>query len=63
MAIVSASLRKPVSTSPAAIPPVSWEEIRYFVAAARHGSLNAVAIEAGVDHTTLSRRISALAGC
>jgi len=60
MAIASASLRKPVSTSAAATPPVSWEEIRYFVAAARHGSLNAAAIEAGVDHTTLSRRISAL---
>lgn len=30
------------------------------MAAARHGSLNAAASEAGVDHTTLSRRITAL---
>lgn len=41
-------------------PPVSREEIRFFLAAAKHGSLNGAAREAGVDHTTLSRRISAL---
>jgi DNA-binding transcriptional LysR family regulator len=46
--------------SPGMPLPVSWDEIRYFVAAARRGSLNAAADDAGVDHSTLSRRIRAL---
>lgn len=51
--------KQPASTRTIA-PPVSWEEIRFFMAAARKGSLNAASTDAGVDPTTLSRRISAL---
>ena len=43
-----------------AISPISWEQIRFFLAAAQAGSLNAAASRAGVDHTTLSRRIRLL---
>jgi len=52
--------QKPAAPQARVGPPVSWEEIRFFLAAARRGSLNSAAEEAGVDHTTLSRRLTGL---
>jgi molybdate transport repressor ModE-like protein len=37
-----------------------WEDIRLFVALARHGSLSAAARALGVNHATVSRRIASL---
>jgi molybdate transport repressor ModE-like protein len=37
-----------------------WEDVRFFVALARHGSLSAAARALGVNHATVSRRVAAL---
>lgn len=37
-----------------------WNDLRYFLAVARHGRLVDAARRTGVDHTTVSRRIAAL---
>ncbi len=37
-----------------------WNDLRYFLEVARRGKLSAAALRLGVDHTTVSRRISAL---
>jgi len=37
-----------------------WDDIRYFLAVARYGSVTAAAIQLGVNHSTVSRRIQAL---
>ncbi len=37
-----------------------WNDLRYFLEVARRGKLTAAAIRLGVDHTTVSRRITAL---
>lgn len=37
-----------------------WEDIRFFIALARHGSLSAAARALSVNHATVSRRISSL---
>lgn len=39
---------------------MDWQDLHYFLALARHGSLSAAARELGVDHATVSRRITAL---
>ncbi|MDR2244552.1 MAG: LysR family transcriptional regulator [Burkholderiales bacterium] len=39
---------------------MQWEDIRYFLALARHGSLSAAARALQVDHSTVSRRVTAL---
>lgn len=39
---------------------LDWEDIRIFVALARHGSLSAAARALGVNHATIARRITAL---
>lgn len=39
---------------------MDWQDLNYFLALARHGSLSAAAKELGVDHATVSRRITAL---
>ncbi len=41
---------------------VDWEDVRFFVALARHGSLSATARATRVNHATVARRISALEG-
>lgn len=38
----------------------NWQDIRFFLSAARHGSLTAAASELGVDHATVSRRVARL---
>ncbi|HVE09318.1 MAG TPA: LysR family transcriptional regulator [Paraburkholderia sp.] len=38
----------------------SWEDIRFFIALARHGSLAAAARALNVNHTTVARRIASL---
>ncbi len=38
----------------------NWENLRFFVAVAQSGSLSAAARALGVDHATVSRRLSAL---
>src|SRR5256885_741060 len=39
---------------------LDWEDVRFFVALARHGSLSATARATRVNHATVSRRIGAL---
>lgn len=39
---------------------LDWEDVRFFAALARHGSLSAAARALGVNHATVARRISAL---
>jgi molybdate transport repressor ModE-like protein len=39
---------------------MDWEDIRVFVALARHGSMSAAARALGINHVTVSRRIAAL---
>src|SRR5690348_6356863 len=39
---------------------VDWEDVRFFVALARHGSLSATARATRVNHATVARRIGAL---
>jgi DNA-binding transcriptional LysR family regulator len=38
---------------------MDWQDLRYFLALARTGSLSAAARELGVDHATVSRRVAA----
>lgn len=40
--------------------PLDWEDLRYFVALARHGSLSATARALRVNHATVARRIASL---
>jgi len=40
----------------------SWDNIRYFIAVAKAGSLNAASKNLGVDHTTVGRRLKAFEG-
>ena len=39
---------------------MEWSDLRFFLAAARAGSLGGAARELGVEHTTVSRRLAAL---
>jgi DNA-binding transcriptional LysR family regulator len=39
---------------------IDWEDVRFFVMLARHGSLSATARALGVNHATVARRIAAL---
>lgn len=39
---------------------VDWEDVRFFVALARHGSLSATARAVTVNHATVARRLAAL---
>ncbi|QTL02492.1 LysR family transcriptional regulator [Aquabacter sp. L1I39] len=39
---------------------LDWDDLRYFMALSRHGSLSAAARSLGVNHATVSRRIAAL---
>ena len=39
---------------------LDWEDVRFFAALARHGSLSAAARLLGVNHATVSRRVAAL---
>lgn len=40
--------------------PPDWEDIRFFIALARHGSLSATARALAVNHATVARRIASL---
>src|SRR5215831_19834926 len=39
---------------------IDWEDVRFFVALARHGSLSAAARSLTVNHATVARRLAAL---
>lgn len=39
---------------------LDWDDLRYFMALSRHGSLSAAARSLGVNHATVARRIAAL---
>ncbi|HVI51175.1 MAG TPA: LysR family transcriptional regulator [Candidatus Sulfotelmatobacter sp.] len=41
---------------------MDWEDVRFFLALARHGSLSAAARALRVNHATVSRRVTALEG-
>lgn len=38
----------------------SWDDLRFFLAVARSGTLSAAAVQTGTEHTTVGRRIRAL---
>ncbi len=40
--------------------PIDWEDVRFFAALARHGSLSAAARALSVNHATVARRLAAL---
>ena len=40
-------------------PMIDWDDIRYFLAVARRGSITSAARDLGVNHSTVSRRIAA----
>jgi DNA-binding transcriptional LysR family regulator len=40
--------------------PLDWEDVRYFVALARHGTLSATARALRVNHATVARRVASL---
>lgn len=42
------------------VAPLDWDDLRYFLAIARHGRLAAAARALGVEHTTVGRRLNAL---
>src|SRR3989442_4190450 len=39
---------------------IDWEDVRFFAALARHGSLSATARALTVNHATVARRLAAL---
>ena len=39
---------------------MNWNDVRYFLALARHGAVRAAAAELGVSHSTVARRVEAL---
>ena len=39
---------------------MDWEDVRFFVALARRGSLSGAARNLGVNHATVARRIASL---
>jgi hypothetical protein len=41
-------------------PSQSWDNLRYFLAVARTGTISAAAEQLGTEHTTVARRIHAL---
>jgi len=41
-------------------PPLAWDDVGYFLAVARQGSLSAAARLLGVEHATVARRVGAL---
>ena len=41
-------------------PNQSWDNLRYFLAVARTGTLSAAAEQLGTEHTTVARHIQAL---
>ena len=41
-------------------PSQSWDNLRYFLAVARTGTLSAAAEQLGTEHTTVARHIHAL---
>ena len=41
---------------------IDWDDVRYFLAAAREGSVRAAAKHLGVNHATVLRRIAQLEG-
>src|SRR5262245_46570898 len=39
---------------------IVWDDVRHFLAAARHGSFARAGRELGIEHTTVARRVTAL---
>ena len=56
----SALRRLSISKSRAGMEPMNWNDLRFFVAVAKEGTLSGAARCLGKDHTTVSRRIEAL---
>lgn len=52
-------MARPAPTPPAA-PPFDWEDVRFFLAAARAGSFSSAARALASDPSTVSRRVAAL---
>ena len=42
---------------------IEWDDVRYFLAVAREGSVRAAAKRLGVNHATVLRRIAQLEEC
>lgn len=50
----------PAHPHDAALASLTWDDIRYFVAVAREGSLSGAARQLRVEHSTVARRVGAL---
>ncbi len=48
------------SINPAASTALQWDDVRHFLALARHGSLSGAARRLAVEHSTVARRVEAL---
>lgn len=51
---------RPDASAPVALASLAWDDIRFFVAVAREGSLSGAARQLRVEHSTVARRVGAL---
>jgi DNA-binding transcriptional LysR family regulator len=51
---------RPDAIAPASLASLAWDDIRFFVAVAREGSLSGAARQLRVEHSTVARRVGAL---
>jgi len=51
---------RPDASAPASLASLAWDDIRFFVAVAREGSLSGAARQLRVEHSTVARRVGAL---
>ncbi|HET8706997.1 MAG TPA: LysR family transcriptional regulator, partial [Pseudomonadales bacterium] len=53
-------MQKSTTKSAQSQPALQWDDIRYFLALTRSGSLSAASRLLGVEHSTVARRVDAL---
>jgi DNA-binding transcriptional LysR family regulator len=57
---VQKSTRSTIQATPSAPPVLAWDDIRFYLAVAREGTLSAAARLLEVEHSTVARRVAAL---
>lgn len=55
--------KSPDRRSAVALPTLAWDDVQFFLAVAREGSLSGASRILGVEHSTVSRRVAALEAC